>query len=92
MLKKFFLLSAMGLIFVLALNGCGKKTEVAEGPKVEEITVALTPLTQEIKGEQFILQLSDLKILKTIDKSTKELTTTPNLRGKIKISNQSKKV
>src|SRR4030042_4707310 len=92
MFRKFFILSALGLIFVLALNGCGKKTEVAEGPKIEEITVALTPSTQEIKGEQFTLQLSNLRISKTIDKSTKELTTTPNLRGNIKITNQSKNV
>ena len=66
MFKKFFLLSALGLIFVLALNGCGKKTEVTEVPKTEEITVALTPSTQEIRGEQFTLQLSNLGILKLI--------------------------
>ncbi|MBS3918550.1 MAG: hypothetical protein KG012_06645 [Deltaproteobacteria bacterium] len=92
MFRKFFILSALGLIFVLALNGCGKKTEVAEGPKIEEITVALTPSTQEIKGEQFTLQLSNLRISKTINKSTKELTTTPNLKGNIKITNQSKNI
>ena len=92
MLKKIFLMSAVGLIFVLVISGCGKKTEVAEGPKTEEITVTLTPSTQEIIGEQFILQLSNLRILKTIDKSTKELTTTPNLRGNIKIMNQSKNI
>lgn len=92
MLKKLFLLSAVGLIFVLILNGCGKNTEVAEGPKTEEITVAITPSTQEIKGEQFTLQLSNLRISKTIDKSTKELTTTPNLKGNIKITNHSKNI
>jgi hypothetical protein len=92
MLKKIFLLSVMGFIFVLIFNGCGKKTEVTEGPKIEEITVAVTPSTQEVKGEQFILQLSNLRISKTIDKSTKELITTPNLRGNIKITNQSKNI
>ena len=81
MLKKFFLLSAMGLILVPIFNGCGKKTEVTEGPKIEEITVAVTPSTQEVKGDQFILQLSDLKVIKTVDKSTRELITTPSLRG-----------
>ena len=91
MLKKFFLMSALGLLLIFVFNGC-KKAEVTEGPKFEEVTVALSPSTQEVKGEQFTLQLSDLKILKTIDKSTKELTTTPYLRGKIKISNQSKNV
>jgi hypothetical protein len=92
MLKKIFLLSALGLIFVLIFNGCGKKTEVAEGPKIEEITVAVTPSTQEVKGDQFILQLSNLKVIKTVDKSTKELTTTPSLRGNIKISNKSNNI
>ena len=34
-------------------------TEVSE---TEEVTVALTPSNQEIKGELFILKISDLKI------------------------------
>lgn len=92
MLKKFFLLSAMGLIFVIIFNGCGREAKVTETPITEEITVTLTPSTQEIKGEQFTLQLSNLRILKTIDKSTKELTTSPYLRGDIKITNQSKNI
>jgi len=92
MFNKFFLLSALGLIFILALNACGNKTEVAEGPKTEEVTVALTPSTQEEKGEQFSLQLSNPKVIKTIDKSTKELITTPSLRGNIKISNKSNNI
>lgn len=92
MSKKLFLLSAMGLIFILIFNGCGKKTEVTEGPKTEEITVAVTPSTQEVKGEQFTLQLSNLRIIKTVDKSSKELTTTPSLKGNIKISNHSQNI
>ena len=91
MLKKFFLMSALGLLLIFVFNGC-KKAEVTEGLKIEEVTVALTPSTQEAKGEQFTLQLSNLKILKTIDKSTKELTTTPNLKGNIKITNHSKNI
>ncbi len=92
MLKKFFLLSALGLISVLIFNGCEKKAEFAESAKTEEITIALSPSTQEITGEQFSLQLSDLKIIKTIDKSTKELTATPHLRGSLKIKNFSKNI
>lgn len=92
MLKKFFLLSALGLIFVLIFNGCEKKAEVAESAKTDEVTIALSPSAEEVKGEQFSLQLSDLKIIKTIDKSTKELTTTPHLKGNIKIKNISKNI
>lgn len=91
MLKKIFLLSALGLLLIFVFNGC-KKAEVTEGPKTEEVTVALTPSIQEVKGEQFTLQLSNLRISKTIDKSTKELTTTPNLKGNIKITNHSKNI
>ena len=89
MFKRFFLFSAMGLIFIFIFNSCEKKTEVAEAPETEEITVALTPSNQEIKRELFTLKLSDLKIIKTINKSTKELTTTPSLKGSLKISNNS---
>ena len=89
MFKRFFLFSAMGLIFIFIFNSCEKKTEVAEAPETEEITVALTPSNQEIKREFFTLKLSDLKIIKTINKSTKELTTTPSLKGSLKISNNS---
>ena len=92
MLRKYFTILSLGMMVILTLSGCGKKTEVAEVPKTEEVTIALAPSTQEVKGEQFILQLSDLTITKTIDQSTKELTTTPSLRGKIKISNLSKNV
>ena len=88
MLKKFFLFSAMGLMFIFMFNSCEKKPE-AEAPETEEITVALTSSIQEITGEMFILELSDLKIMKTINKSTKELTATPSLTGTIKISNNS---
>ena len=90
--KKYLILLAVVLPLILTLNNCGKKSEVAEVPKTEEITVTLTPSTQEVKSERFTLQLSNLKILKTIDKSTKELTTTPNLRGNIKITNHSKNI
>ena len=92
MLKKFFLLSALGLLFVVIFTGCEKKAEVAGAPKTDEVTIALSPSAEEVKGEQFSLQLSDLKIIKTIDKSTKELTTTPHLKGNIKIKNFSKNI
>ena len=89
--KKYLVLLAVVLPLIFALNNCGRK-EVAEAPKTEEVSVALTPSTQEVKGEQFTLQLSNLRMSKMINKSTKELTTTPNLRGNIKITNQSKNV
>ncbi len=89
MLKKFFLFPAMGLIFIFIFNSCEKKPEVTEALETEEVTVALTPSNQEIKGELFTVKLSDLKIIKTVNKSTKELTAAPSLRGSLEISNNS---
>ncbi len=77
MLKKNFLFLVIGLIFVFIFNSCEKKPEVTEALETEEVTVALTPSNQEIKGELFTLKLSDLKIIKTVNKSTKELDSTP---------------
>jgi len=89
MLRKFFLFSAMCLLFIFTFNGCEKKPEVTEAPETEEVSVALTPSDQEMRGDMFTLKLSDLKILKTVNKSTKELTSIPSLTGTIKISNDS---
>ena len=89
MLKKFFLFSAVGLVFIFSLNSCEKKPEVTKAPETQKVTVALTPSDQEIKGELFSLKLSDLKIIKTVNTSTKELSTIPSLSGSIKISNDS---
>jgi hypothetical protein len=90
MLRKLFLFSAMGLIFIFIFNSCEKKPEeVTEVPETEEVTVALAPSIHEMRGEMFTLKLSDLKIIKTANKATKELTTTPALRGSIKILNNS---
>ena len=89
MLNKFFLFSAVGLLFIFTFNSCEKKPKVTNAPETQKVTVALTPSNQESKGELFTLRLSDLKILKTVNTSTKELATTPSLRGGIKISNDS---
>ncbi|MCG2776264.1 MAG: hypothetical protein L6406_11340 [Desulfobacterales bacterium] len=89
MLKKNFLIPAAGLLFIFIVNGCEKKPEeAAEVLETENVTVALTPSIQEMKGEMFTLKLSDLKIRKTVQKATKEITAA-SLEGSIKITNNS---
>jgi hypothetical protein len=92
MSKKLTLLSIFGILLIFALPACEKKTGVSETAETEDVTVSLTPATEEVEGAQFSLQLSDLKIVKTIDKTTKEMTATPHLRGSIKIKNTSKDI
>lgn len=77
---------------IIGLVACEKKSEVAQAPTTEQVDVAMTLASQQIKGEQFTLELSDIKIVKTVDMKTKELTGAPFLRGSIKIINNSKSI
>jgi hypothetical protein len=56
---KIFIL--IGLILAIGLFGCNKeqKTEVA---KQEQITKQMIPPKAEIKGQNFLVELSDLKV------------------------------
>jgi hypothetical protein len=92
MLKKFFMVG-LALMLVLAVYGCKQKgEEAAEIPQTEEVVASLAGWQQEVKGEMCTLKLSDLKIVQTIDKSTKEITGTPSLKGGIKILNHSDQI
>jgi hypothetical protein len=92
MVKRLSIVLALGFALILTLNGCGKKSEVSETPKTEEVVVGVSTQAQEIKGDQFTLYVSDLRIIKTLDKATKELASTPALKGHIKILNHSKNI
>jgi len=92
MSRKLSFLLVSGVIVILIFSGCEKKAAVTEGAKTEDVTVAITPSTQEVKGEQFSLQFSNLRIVKTVDQSTKDLTTTPSLKGNIKLKNHSRNI
>jgi hypothetical protein len=52
----------------------------------------LVPPKIEVKGPAFLVELSDLKVVSTVNIASKEITETPNLTGKIKITNKSKDV
>ncbi len=92
MLRKYFMI-ALAFTLILAFYGC-KQTgeETAEIPQTEEVIVPLARWQQEAKGEMLTLKFSDLKIVQTINKSTKEITGTPSLKGSIKISNHSDQI
>ena len=92
MTKKISVVLALSVMVIFVFSHCSKETEVAETPKTEEMKVALSPTTQEVKGDRFNLQLSDLEITGTVDKGTKELTQAPSLRGNIKLTNQSRDI
>ena len=81
---------AIGLILAVGFFGCAERK--AEAPTQEQVTKNLVPPKIEVKGPAFLVELSDLKVASTVNIASKEITETPNLTGKIKITNKSKDV
>jgi hypothetical protein len=81
------------LILTLSLAvgylGCTQEKKSVETSKQEQVTKNLVPPKAEIKGQNFLLELSDLQVVTLMDKASKEISDTPNLKGRIKITNQS---
>ena len=88
-LTKVFIL--MVLCMVIGFSGCTKEQKM-EAPKQEQITKNLVPPKAEGKGENFIVEFSDLQVVTTVNIASKEIVETPNLRGHIKITNKSKDI
>ena len=78
------------LTLSLAVGFLGCTTEKkTEAPKQEQVTKNLVPPKAEVKGQNFLLELSELQVVMMMDKASKEITETPSLKGRIKITNQS---
>jgi len=61
-------------------------------PKQEQITKNLVPPKAELKGRNFLVELSDLQVAMIVDITSKEIVETPSLSGHIKITNKSKDI
>ena len=84
--KKIFVFIALSM--VIGFFGCAK--EKGEAPKQEQITKKLIPGKAEVKGANFLIEISDLEVTTIEDIASKKIVETPNLRGRIKITNISK--
>ena len=84
--RKIFMVVALSL--VVGLLGCTKGQKV-EGPKQEQVEKSLVPPKAETVGQNFSVNLSDLKVAMTVDATSKEIVETPKLSGNIKITNKS---
>ena len=81
----------IGLSRAIGLFGCTAEKKV-EAPKQERITKNLVPPKSELKGQNFVVELTDLQILTIVDAASKEIVETPSLKGHIKITNKSKDI
>jgi hypothetical protein len=79
------------LCVAIGFFGCAKEQK-AEAPKQERITKNLVPQKSELKGQNFLVEISDLQVVMDVDTASKEIIETPSLRGHIKITNQSKDI
>jgi hypothetical protein len=86
---KIFILIVLSL--AIGIFGCTKGGKV-EAPKQERITKNLVPPKSELKGQNFLVEVSDLQVVMDVDTASKEIIETPSLRGHIKITNQSKDI
>lgn len=84
--KKVFVFIALSM--VIGFFGCAK--EKVEAPKQERITKNLVPPKAEVKGKNFLIEVSNLEVITIEDKASKEIVDTPALKGNIKITNKSK--
>jgi hypothetical protein len=81
----------IGLSLAIGLFGCATEKKV-EAPKQERITKNLVPPKAELKGQNFLVEFSDLQVFTIVDTASKEIVETPTLKGHIKITNQSKDI
>jgi hypothetical protein len=84
---KIFLFLTLSL--AVGFLGCTQEKKSSETPKQEQVTKNLVPPKADVKGQNFLLELSELQITMMMDKTSKEIADTPSLRGRIKITNQS---
>jgi hypothetical protein len=87
--KKIFIFIALSL--AIGIFSCAKEKKV-EAPTQEQITKNLVPSKTEVKGQVFLVELSDLKVVSTVNIASKEIVGTPSLKGHIKITNKSKDI
>src|SRR4030066_1635062 len=86
---KIFILIVLSL--AIGIFACTKERK-AEAPTQEQVTKNLVPPKTEIKGQAFLVELSDLKVVMTVNIASKEIVETPSLKGSIKITNKSKDI
>ena len=69
------------LCLAIGLFSCSKEEKKVEAPKQERITKNLAPPKAELKGQNFLVELSDLQVLTVVDSASNEIVETPSPKG-----------
>jgi hypothetical protein len=89
-LKKVFI-TLLALSLTIGFMSCAKEQK-AEAPTQEQITKNLAPSKAELKGSAFLVEISNLRAVMTVNIASKEIVDTAKLDGNIKITNKSKDI
>jgi len=84
-------LIVLTLSLAIGVLGCTKERKV-EAPTQEQVTQNLVPPKAEMKGQNFLVELTDLTVVTTVNIASKEIIDTPILKGHIKVTNKSKDI
>jgi len=87
-IAKIFMLATLSL--AVGFLGCVERK--VEAPTQEQVEKNLVPPKAAVQGTAFFVELSDLKVVTTVNIASKEIVGTPNLKGRIKITNKSKDI
>jgi hypothetical protein len=79
------------LSLAICFLGCTTDKK-GDAPKQEQVIKNLIPSKAEVKGQNFLLEFSELQFVILKNKDSEEITETPRLKGRIKITNQSKDI
>ena len=80
------------LCLAIGFFSCSKEEKKVEAPKQVQIANHLIPPKAELKGQNFLAELSDLQVVMSVDTASKEIVETPSLKANIKITNKSKDI
>ena len=70
------ILTISALSLAIGFLGCTTDKKV-EAPKQERIEKNLVPPKADLKGQNFAVELTDLKVAMIVDTASKEITETP---------------
>jgi len=79
------------LTVAVGLFSCSKE-KGTEAPQQEQVIKNLVPPKVESKGESLTVELSELQVFMTVNPVSKEMTETPKLGARYKITNTSKNI
>lgn len=80
-----FLTLSLAIVFW----GC-RSDKTGESSQQEQVIENLVPSKAAVTGQNFLLEFSELQFVIMKKKDSKEITETPSIRGRIKITNRSK--